>query len=157
NSEPQPIPQIASAAFERASSAWHRAELAKCEEAAQWPASAFHLGRLLQIAPMPARYYSERELAVEQLKSDEQATMAYARAFESGAKNPSALHCAALLWLYAGCHDEYRRICDSLLTQIQDTSNAGRVNSCVWTCILGDQAVADLSRVAALQHEAVTG
>jgi Flp pilus assembly protein TadD len=132
--------------------AWHRREAEHCEEKGQWSDAARHLDLVVGADPGCWSDHFSRSSAYAELGNWEKASAGYLKVIELGPPDEWVWNFLALAQLGAGDTDGYRKACASLLDQCAET---GYANTMAWTCVLGADAVADLSRPVQLAEQAV--
>jgi len=126
--------------------AWHRREAFDCRIAGQWFASAWHLGRLIELDPASApQAYVRRARSYAELGEWSLATADYRQAEELGVHDPERAYHQALLSLATDDAASYRRLCAELVEAAQSTADPNQINTAAWTCVLAPDAAADLS------------
>jgi eukaryotic-like serine/threonine-protein kinase len=149
--EAQPV----SLGWQALSRHWNAVE--KAVAANQWFAVVWHLDRLLPEQPENGALFLHRAWAHGQLRHWEQAAADSAQALERVKPGKEVQWFFRLAWLRWVCGDPegYRRVCEGLLTQHLETTDADTANLVALACGLAPRATVNASFPVRLAQRAV--
>jgi WD40 repeat protein/tRNA A-37 threonylcarbamoyl transferase component Bud32/tetratricopeptide (TPR) repeat protein len=123
---------------------WHWRQAAFANGDKQWFAAAFHLDRLIELAPWRIDFRGNRVDVCAAMGRWDRVCRDYEDVLKMGVDNPPLRHCHALAQLARGDQTGFRQTAAAALERWGSVPNHEQVNSALWTCVLADRAVKDM-------------